>query len=42
VLLGTDRVRLALEDGTPLERVLEREREAAEKFVRERKPHLLY
>lgn len=42
VLLGTDRVRLAMEAGTPLERILERERTAIETFDRERKPYLLY
>ncbi len=42
LLLGTDRPRLALEAGVPLERILERERKAIESFVRKRKPHLLY
>ena len=42
VLLGTERPRLALEAGIPLERILERERTAIEKFVREREPYLLY
>lgn len=42
LLLGTDQPRLALEAGVPLERILERERIAAESFVRTRKPHLLY
>jgi uncharacterized protein YbbC (DUF1343 family) len=42
LLLGTDRPRLALEAGVPLERILEQERTAIESFVRERKPYLLY
>ena len=42
LLLGTERPRLALEAGVPLERILERERTAIESFARERKPHLLY
>jgi len=42
LLLGTERPRLALEAGVPLERILERERTALESFVRERKAHLLY
>jgi uncharacterized protein YbbC (DUF1343 family) len=42
LLLGTERPRLALEAGVPIERILERERTAIERFVRERKPHLLY
>jgi uncharacterized protein YbbC (DUF1343 family) len=42
LLLGTERPRLALEAGFPLERILERERAAVETFIQERKPHLLY
>jgi uncharacterized protein YbbC (DUF1343 family) len=42
LLLGTERPRLALEAGVPLERILERERAAIEGFVRARKAHLLY
>jgi uncharacterized protein YbbC (DUF1343 family) len=42
VLLGTDRLRLALDAGVPLEKILERERESIEEFIRDRKPYLLY
>jgi uncharacterized protein YbbC (DUF1343 family) len=42
LLLGTERPRLALDAGVPLDRILERERSAIENFVRERKPYLLY
>ncbi len=42
ILLGTARPRVALEEGVPPERILERERTAVESFLRERKPHLLY
>ena len=42
VLLGTDRPRLALEAGAPLETILLRERDSIAAFIRARKPHLLY
>jgi uncharacterized protein YbbC (DUF1343 family) len=42
VLLGTDRPRLALEAGAPLETILQRERDSIADFIRDRKPHLLY
>ncbi len=42
LLLGTERPRLALDEGVPVPRILEGERAAVERFLRERKPHLLY
>jgi len=42
LLLGTDRPRLALDAGVPLEEILEKEASLVESFIRERKPHLLY
>jgi uncharacterized protein YbbC (DUF1343 family) len=42
VLLGTDRPRVALEAGIPLERILETERESIVSFEQYRKPYLLY
>jgi uncharacterized protein YbbC (DUF1343 family) len=42
LLLGTERPRVGLEEGTPLARVLEGERKRMESFLGERKAHLLY
>ncbi len=42
LLLGTERPRLGIDAGVPLERILARERPAIESFVRDRKPYLLY
>jgi uncharacterized protein YbbC (DUF1343 family) len=42
LLLGTDRPRLALDSRVGTDEILEREREAVERFLRERRSYLLY
>jgi uncharacterized protein YbbC (DUF1343 family) len=42
LLLGSDRPRLGIESGAGVEAILERERFAVERFLRERQPYLLY
>ena len=41
-LVGTDRLRRAIEDGVPVEQMLEQEHEAVERFRDAREKHLLY
>ena len=42
LLLGTDRIRLGLDAGVPVPDLLEQERPAIDRFLGERRPHLLY
>ena len=42
ILLGTDRVRLALEEGLDVEEVLRSDKREIERFAERREAHLLY
>ncbi len=41
-LLGTDRIRLGIEQGVPVPELMDREAAAVAAFLEERRPHLLY